>query len=95
MALSDWWRSLWKPTAQPPLAPAAHPEVARHVALAEEAYDRMYDARHPKDDYDDAQLHFGHAIDAAQRLGLADEAARLTARRAHVASVYNSQFRGI
>jgi hypothetical protein len=92
MAFSDWLRGLWKPTAQK--EPAAHPEVAKHVALAEEAYDRMYDARHPKDDHDDAQLHFGRAIEAAQRLGLDDQVQRLTARREHVASVYNSQFRG-
>ncbi len=93
MAISNWLRALWQPTAQPPLELAAHPEVAKHVALAEEAYDRMYEARHPKDDYDDAQLQFGRAIEAATRLGLADQVARLSARREHVTSVYNSQFR--
>jgi hypothetical protein len=35
------------------------------------------------------------AIDLAKRAGLADEAARLTARCDHIISVYNSQFRGI
>src|SRR3954468_3021556 len=47
MAISDWWRALWRPTAQPPLAPAAHPDIAQHVALAEEATERMVDARDP------------------------------------------------
>jgi hypothetical protein len=95
MAISNWLRALWTPTAQPPLEPAAHPEVAQHVARAEAAYDRMSDARHPKADYDDAQLHFSRAIDAAKRLGLDDQVQRLSARRDHVTSVYDSQPRGV
>jgi hypothetical protein len=91
MAISDWWRALWTPTAQPPLAPAAHPDVAKHVALAEEAYDRMVDAREPTNDHDAAQRHFAAAIAAAQRLGLADEAVRLSARRDAVTAAHDSQ----
>ena len=94
MAISDWLRKLWQPTAQPPLEPAAHPEVALHVARAEEAYDRMVEARNPKADHDAAQRHFEQAIAAATRLGLNDQAARLTARRDAVAAQFNSRTGG-
>jgi hypothetical protein len=65
--------------------------------LAEAAYDAMYEAlpSAAKDFYDDACGFFATAIDLAKRAGLADEAARLTARRDHIVSVYDSQFRGI
>jgi hypothetical protein len=69
-------------------------ELARLESLAEQFYTAMYEARRPKDDYDDACLHFHLAIEEALRLGLGDEAARLTRRRDHVRAVYNSQFRG-
>ena len=68
---------------------------AKEVGQAEEAYDRMYDARRPKDDYDDAARYFSQAIQEARRLGLDDEVARLTERSEHIGKVYNSQFRGI
>jgi hypothetical protein len=65
--------------------------------LAEAAYAAMYDVRphNVKDCYDDAQLYFSRAIEAAEIGGLADEATRLTRRREHVENVYNSQFRGV
>jgi hypothetical protein len=64
---------------------------------AEAAYADMYDAKphNVKDCYDDAQLCFAHAIEAAKRAGLADEVVRLRSRVEHIASVYNSQFRGV
>ncbi|MGA2125433.1 MAG: hypothetical protein ABSG76_04685 [Xanthobacteraceae bacterium] len=69
-------------------------ELERLEALAERFYTAMYDARRPKDDYEDACIHFQRAIDEARRLGLEDEAARLTRRLHHVSAVYGSQFRG-
>jgi hypothetical protein len=64
---------------------------------AEAAYDAMYEAspRSAKDCCDDARGFLAEAIDLAKRAGLEDEAVRLTARRDHIVSVYNSQFRGI
>ncbi|MGH6982514.1 MAG: hypothetical protein ACREFC_15035 [Stellaceae bacterium] len=72
-------------------------EMAKFEALAEAAYGAMYDAppRGVKDFYDDARSHFTAAIAAAERAGLAADAARLAARRDHVTAVYNSQFRGV
>ena len=70
-------------------------ELARLETLAEQFYTAMYDARRPKDDYDDACLNFHLAIEEAKRLGLAEEIDRLTRRRDHVRAVYNSQLRGV
>ena len=70
-------------------------EITKLEALAEAAYDRMYDAARPKDAYDDACDYFSDAIELARRVGLEDEAARLSARKAHVTAVYNSQFRWV
>jgi hypothetical protein len=69
-------------------------EMDRLEALAEQSYTAMYDARRPKDGYEDACLNFQRAIDEAHRIGLEDEAARLTRRLDHVRAVYRSQFRG-
>jgi hypothetical protein len=88
MAISDWLRGLWKPTAQAPLDAASDPEVAKHVALAEEAYDRMVDSDRPDPHHDAAQQHFQQAIAAAQRRGLTDQVARLTQRRDAVAAAH-------
>jgi hypothetical protein len=72
-------------------------EMKENERLAEAAYDAMYEARPSaaKDSFDDACGFFAKAIDLAKRAGLADEAARLTARRDHIVSVYDSQFRRI
>ncbi len=72
-------------------------EIKRNEELAEAAYDAMYDAKPylVKDCFDDAHGYLSEAIDIAKRAGLNEEAARLTARRDHITSVYNSQFRGI
>ena len=71
--------------------------VAHFEALAEAAYAAMYEERSFKVKvcYENARFHFGKAIEAAKRAGLADEFARLTQREEHVVNVYNSQFRGV
>ena len=70
-------------------------EIARFEALAEEAYGAMYDLRDVsvKDCFDDAQYNLGRAIDIARMRGLAGDVERLSKRRDHIETVYNSQFR--
>ena len=60
----------------------------------EAAYADMYEARRAKEPYEDACLAFARAVEVARRLGLDQEAERLTRRLDHVRAVYNSQFRG-
>jgi hypothetical protein len=71
--------------------------IAESERLADAAYAAMYDAKphNVKDCFEDALLHFGHAIEAAKLAGLADEVVRLTRRVEHVQDVYNSQFRNV
>jgi len=69
-------------------------EVAKYEALAEAAYNEMYDARAPAACYSDLKDHFAMAIGAAERAGLHDEAKRLSARLEHCKDVYRSQFAG-
>jgi len=73
----------------------ARVDMVRCEALAEAAHEAMYEARlrGAKGCYEEARSHFAGAIEAAQRAGLHEEAARLKRRRDHVARVYNSQFR--
>lgn len=63
---------------------------------AEAAYAAMYDAPSwdEKDLKDDALFFLARAIEVADALGLADDAARLKARVENIMGVYNSQFRG-
>ena len=72
-------------------------EMKNKEQRAEAAYDAMYEEspRSAKDYCDDARGFLAEAIDLAKRAGLEDEVVRLTARRDHIVSVYNSQFRGI
>jgi hypothetical protein len=72
-------------------------EMKNNERLAEAACGAMYEARPSaaKDLFDDACGFFAKAVDLAKRAGFADEAARLIARRDHIASVYDSQFRRI
>jgi hypothetical protein len=67
-------------------------EVAKYEALAEAAYDEMYDSRSPAARYSDLKDYFAMAIGAAERAGLHDEAKRLNARLDHCRNVYRSQF---
>jgi hypothetical protein len=69
-------------------------EIAKYEALAEAAYDKMYDARSPAACYSDFKDFFAMAIGAAERAGLHDEAKRLSARLDHCKEVYRSQFAG-
>jgi hypothetical protein len=69
-------------------------EVARYEALAETAYDEMYDSRAPAARYSDLKDYFAIAIGLAERAGLHDDAKRLSARLDHCKKVYRSQFAG-
>jgi hypothetical protein len=69
-------------------------EVAKYEALAETAYNDMYDSRSPAGCYSDLKDFFAMAIGAAERAGLHDEAKRLSARLKHCKDVYRSQFAG-
>ena len=73
----------------------ARVDMVRLEALAEAAYDAMYEARlhGAKNRYEEARFHFDGAIEAAHRARLHEEAVRLKRRRDHVGRVYNSQFR--
>jgi len=61
-------------------------------ALAEKAYDEMYDSRTPAVCYSDFKDYFIEAIAAAEGAGLSEDAQRLTNRLAHCKQVYRSQF---
>jgi len=105
MTISEWWhrrrerreRRFAKPPARllDEIAITARVDMVRFEALAEAAYDAMYEARlhGAKNRYEEARYHFDRAIEAAFRARLHDEAARLKRRRDHVGRVYNSQFR--
>jgi hypothetical protein len=72
----------------------ARARVAEYEALAEKAYDAMYDSRNPAAHYSDLKDYFAEAIGAAERAGLTQEAERLTRRLDHCREVYRSQFSG-
>ena len=61
-------------------------------ALAEKAYDEMYEARSPAGSYSDLKDYFAEAIGVAERAGLTADAERLRKRLAHCKAVYRSQF---
>ena len=66
-------------------------QLAQYEALAEKAYDDMYDSRSPAACYSDLKDYFASAIDAANRAGLKNEAERLTRRLDHCKQVYRKQ----
>jgi hypothetical protein len=66
--------------------------VLRLERMGEEAYDRMYDARRPQDDWRDAREAFSEAIHLAEKAGLTVEAQRLQKRLDHIRAVYTHQF---
>jgi hypothetical protein len=72
-------------------------KMTRFEQHAEAAYSAMYDARPPgaKDCYEDARLYFSRAIEMARGANLADDVARLTARRKEITEIYNRQFRWV
>jgi hypothetical protein len=67
-------------------------QVAHFEALAEKAYDEMYDSCYPAGEYSDLKDYFALAIDAAREAGLDAEVERLSKRLAHCKAVYRSQF---
>jgi pyruvate carboxylase len=69
-------------------------EVAKFEALAETAYNDMYDSRAPAGCYSDLKDYFAMAIGLAERAGLHDDAKRLSAQLDHCKKVYRSQFSG-
>jgi hypothetical protein len=103
MTIGEWWRGRRARNMRVKSAPrlldesgiAARVDMVRTEALAEAAYDAMYEARlhGAKNRYEEARFHFDRAIEAALRANLHEEAVRLKRRRDHVGRVYNSQFR--
>jgi hypothetical protein len=103
MTIRQWWakRRQRKHGATPAgkvldeAAITARVDMVRLEALAEAAYDAMYEARlhGAKNRYEEARFHFDRAIEAAHRARLFEEATRLKRRRDHIGRVYNSQFR--
>jgi hypothetical protein len=71
--------------------------MAEWEARAEAAYAAMYDApdREQKDLKDDALFCLARAVEIAETLGLAEDAARLKARQTNIMGVWNSQFRPV
>lgn len=71
--------------------------MAEVEALAEAAYEAMYEARphRVKDFYEDAMGYLAQAAEAAERAGSDTDVERLMRRRSHIREVYNRQFRGI
>jgi hypothetical protein len=66
-------------------------------AKAEEAYERMYDARPGADltaCYSDAKEFLHDAIATARRLGLSRDTARLEARLEEIKTIFRRQFPG-
>jgi hypothetical protein len=74
--------------------PSGRAELDEWERRAEAAYSEMYEAQRAKEPYEDACFAFARAVEAAQRLGLKEEVARLNRRVEHIRAVYNSQFRG-
>ena len=69
-------------------------QIAKCEALAEQAYEEMYDSRYPVGCYADLKDYFSAAISAANDAGLTDEAMRLQTRLDHCKQVYRKQFSG-
>jgi hypothetical protein len=67
-------------------------QIAQYEALAEKAYDEMYNTRFPLGCYADLKDYFSAAISAANQAGLTDEAERLEKRLDHCKEVYRKQF---
>lgn len=84
---SGFWRGPGKPSRD---------DLAHYEAAAEAAYDAMYEPKdryHAKELRDDALGNLACAIDVAEILGLAEDAARLRKRYDHIYAVYDHQFR--
>jgi hypothetical protein len=73
---------------------ALEQELVLAESRGETAYDLMYDARRPKDAFEEACQALGHAQSLARFLNRPEDAGRLGVRLAHIRSVYQAQFRG-
>jgi hypothetical protein len=102
MSIFNWWRNRRAAKrTQAPMATSkeagitARVDMVRLEALAEAAYDAMYEARldGARNRFEEARQNFDRAIEAARRAHLSQEAARLTRRRDQVVRIFNSQFR--
>lgn len=103
MSIFDWWHArCTRGRVQTPAQSAsrdagiaARVDMVRLEAMAEAAYDAMYEARMvgAKYRFEEARHDFEGAIEAARRARLPQEIARLTRRRDQVVRIYNSQFR--
>lgn len=69
-------------------------QMAELEALAEKAYDEMYETRFPAGLYSELKECFALALGAAERAGRPDEVARLRRRLDHCRQVYRKQFSG-
>ena len=67
-------------------------QIAKCEALAEQAYEEMYDSRYPVGCYANLKDYFSAAISAANQAGLTDEVERLEKRLDHCKEVYRKQF---
>jgi hypothetical protein len=70
-------------------------QIAKLVKDAEEAYDKMYDAHHPRDAKWQYELAYDWLHDAAKQLrelDLEDVALTLETRAQHIRTVYRHQF---
>ncbi len=67
-------------------------QMAEYEALAEKAYDEMYETRFPTGLFSDVKDFFALAIGAAERAGRPDEVERLTRRLDHCRQVYRKHF---
>ena len=70
-------------------------EIARFVALAEEAMSAIYDARgtDARAALEDARYNLDRAMDIARMRGLAAEVEYLAARIARVQAMYDTRFK--
>jgi hypothetical protein len=70
-------------------------QIAKYEALAEQAYEEMYDSRYPIGCYANLKDYFSAAISAANQAGLTDQAERLEKRLDHCKEVYRKQFSSV
>lgn len=70
-------------------------EIARFVALAEEALSAIYDARgtDARAALQDARYHLDRAMDVARMRGLENDIARLAGKIARVQAAYDARFK--
>jgi hypothetical protein len=84
-------------TKESPTAEEMWDRLRWFEAQAEEAYSRMYTARPGSElaaRYSDAKESLYEAIALANRLGLADESERLSARLEEIKTIFRRQFPG-